>query len=271
MRYRESKVTLKYMTEIKFLFYKSVSQLVMPLGLTFLGLILSLVFFYFEKKEPAVFFFLFSLSWLWLWSTPVWSDFIRGRLESKYNYRKAEEFPVADAIVVLGGGVRGFAGKELPLIDLNRAADRELFAAQLFHAGKSRIIILSGGADPFIKSGASTLGMKTFLINLGVPAAAITIGANSRNTVENVEEVIQMVKPVKGKTILLVTSAMHMNRAYWLFSRSDFTIIPAPADFEVVKSPFSIYRLLPDAEALENSSRAAREIIGLWSYHLGFL
>ena len=213
---------------------------------------------------------LISLLWLWLWSMPLWSDFIRGQLESKFTYHAANEFPVADAIVVLGGGVRGYAGPALPAIDLNRAADREFFAAQLYKSNKSKVVILSGGADPILRTGATALGMKIFLIDLGIPARAIRIDVLSRNTVENAREVTRMVKLFKGNTILLVTSALHMQRAVWLFSQSGLKVIPAPTDFEVVRIPFSLYRLLPDAEALENSSRAAREIIGLWTYRLGF-
>ncbi|MEI7982116.1 MAG: YdcF family protein [Bacteroidota bacterium] len=258
------------MSSIFFLFYKSVSQFFMPLGVALLIFLLSCWFVYRRSKKPAFVLLLFSISWLWLWSTPAWSDLIRGSLESKFSYRPATEYPVADAIVVLGGGVRGYAGPHLPVIDLNRAADRELFASQLFRAGKSKVVILSGGADPLLRTGASAMGMKTFLISLGVPASYIRLDANSRNTIENLQEVTRMVKLFKGKTILLVTSALHMQRACWLFSRSGLIIIPAPADFEVVKAPFSVYRLLPDAEALENSTRAAREIIGLIYYQLTF-
>ena len=95
------------------------------------------------------------------------------------------------------------------------------------------------------------------------------VDANSRNTVENAQEVLRIVTPLKSKSILLVTSALHMQRAYWLFSQTGLNIIPAPTDFEVVKVPFSIYRLFPDAEALGSSTRAAREMIGLFVYRLG--
>jgi uncharacterized SAM-binding protein YcdF (DUF218 family) len=258
------------MSEFYYFFYKSVSQFFMPLGIFFITVALSFIFLVVRKKKTALMLVIFSVLWLWFWSMPLWNDYIRFTLESKFAFRPAQEYPRADAIVVLGGGVRGYAGPSLPVIDLNRAADRELFAAQLYHAGRSNMVILSGGADPIQRTGSSAMGMKIFLINLGVPAAAIRIDAQSRNTRENLQEVVKMLRMSGGKTILLVTSAMHMHRASWLFSKSGLKVIPAPADFEVVKVPFSIYRLLPDAEALENSSRAAREIIGLWSYRLGF-
>jgi uncharacterized SAM-binding protein YcdF (DUF218 family) len=257
------------MSEVLFLFYKAFSLLLLPLGLTLLFLVIALVLYRRGKNRAASWFLACSILWLWLWSTPLWSDLVRGRLESEYAYRPAAELPVADAIVVLGGGVRGYAGPSLPLVDLNRAADRELFAAQLYHARKAKLILLGGGADAISRTGVSALGMKTFLINLGVPSSAVMVGATSRNTAENLEEVVRMMNSFHGRSVLLVTSALHMPRAFWLFSRSGLLVTPAPTDFEVVKTPFSLYRLLPDAEALENSTRAARESAGLFAYRLG--
>ncbi|MEI7499068.1 MAG: YdcF family protein [Bacteroidota bacterium] len=254
---------------LDFIFYKTFLQFVMPLGVAFIGFLTALIFFFkCKSKRTGFILFMSSIAWLWLWSMPLWSDFIRNRLESQFKYRPVSTYPEADAIVVLGGGIRGYAGSAMPSLDLNGAADRELFAAQLFHAGKSHVVILSGGADPIIRTGISALAMKEFLLILGVPGASIRIGSGSRNTVENMQEVGKMMKEMKGDSILLVTSALHMPRAVWLFARSGLHVIPAPADFESIPVPFRLIRLLPDAEALGNSSRAAKELIGLWSYKL---
>jgi uncharacterized SAM-binding protein YcdF (DUF218 family) len=258
------------MTDTSFALYKSLSQLMMPLGLTFLGLALTLFLFNLGKKKSGLTLLLVSFLWLWLWSTPAWSDFIRGRLESSYKYQIPSGYPDADAIVVLGGGVKGYSGLVFPAIDLNRASDRELFASQLYKAGKSQQIILSGGALPVRRGGTSASGMKIFLINLGIPARNIISDTKSRNTIENMEEVTKLMQKTRGRSILLVTSALHMKRAHWLFSRSGLKVIPAPTDFEVIPSSFSLAKYIPDAESLENSSRAAREYIGLWGYWLRF-
>lgn len=258
------------MTDTSFALYKSLSQFMMPLGLTLLGLVLSFLLLMKGRKKSGLAILLVSLSWLWLWSTPAWSDFIRGRLESEFKYQPPSGYPDADAIVVLGGGVKGYSGMAFPAIDLNRASDRELFASQLYKAGKSRQIILSGGADPGRYGGTSASGMKIFLINLGIPARNIISDTKSRNTIENMEEVTNLMRKFRGRSILLVTSALHMKRAHWLFSRSGLKVITAPTDFEVIPFPFSPTKFVPDAESLENSSRAAREYIGLFSYWLRF-
>jgi uncharacterized SAM-binding protein YcdF (DUF218 family) len=258
------------MSDTVFVLYKAFSQFLMPLGSSLAGLVLALITRKFGHRKIALTLTVFSIFWLWLWSTPVWSDFIRGRLEAGWPYQKPSAYPKADAIVVLGGGVRSNSGKTLPPYDLNRASDRELFAAQLFRTGKAPLIILSGGADPVRQGAITASGMKIFLINLGIPAAKIVADASSRNTVENMEEVVLLLKKLNGKSILLVTSALHMQRAYWLFSRTGLTVIPAPTDFEVIPSSFNLSRLVPDAESLENSTRAARELTGLLYYRIRF-
>jgi uncharacterized SAM-binding protein YcdF (DUF218 family) len=257
------------MHEFGFTFYKTMMQFLMPLGTATVVFLASLFLIVKGKRRKTGIVLLgCSIAWLWLWSMPVWSDFVRSRLESQFSYRPVSMYPTADAIVVLGGGVRGYAGRDVPSLDLNRAADRELLASQLYRAGKSPLIILSGGADPVLRTGNSAVAMKEFLVILGVPASSIAIGTGSRNTLENMQEVRKMMKDINGDSILLVTSAMHMPRAAWLFVRTGLHVIPAPTDFETISVPFKLIRFLPDAEALENSSRAAKELIGLWFYKL---
>jgi uncharacterized SAM-binding protein YcdF (DUF218 family) len=258
------------MSDLAYFFYKAVSQFIMPLGLGLVALCYLIWLIHRGRIRPARMLAIFLLGWMWLWSTPLWCDLLRGSLERAYPYKSPDSYPDADAIVVLGGGVRGYAGSTFPVIDLNRASDRELFAAQLYKAGKARAIILSGGADPIYRTGAAAVGMKIFLMNLGIPSRAIHLGTKSRNTVENAQEVVAMLKPMKGRKILLVTSALHMKRAVWLFSRSDLQVIPAPTDFEVMNIPFSIHRILPDVEAFENSTRAYREYVGMVAHWFGF-
>jgi uncharacterized SAM-binding protein YcdF (DUF218 family) len=268
--------------------YKALSLIVMPMGISFVALVLAVVLLYYRRRKATLVVLVALAAWLWLWSTPLWSNFLRGRLESQYTWKPAWQYPVADAIVALGGGIRGDAGTGLPPLDLNSAADREVFAAQLYHAGRSKVVIVSAGVDPLTGTGVAGKAMKHFLEMLGVPAAAIRVEGRSRNTVENASEVKGFIQAINQKSnathgdkptqktgvvtktpsILLVTSALHMPRACWLFARTGLRIIPAPADFEVIKPPFSVHQILPDASALETSTRAAKEIVGLWAAKL---
>jgi uncharacterized SAM-binding protein YcdF (DUF218 family) len=82
---------------------------------------------------------------------------------------------------------------------------------------------------------------------------------DSRNTRENARFTAQRLRP--GSRILLVTSALHMRRAAALFESQGFLVTPAPTDHEA-RTRFSTVDWLPDAEALDGSARAFKEILG---------
>ena len=71
--------------------------------------------------------------------------------------------------------------------------------------------------------------------------------------------------------ILLVTSAFHMRRAQRLFERQGLKVFPFPVDFQargqwvgpLWRDPT---QWLPSARALDDSSRALRELIGRLVY-----
>ena len=101
----------------------------------------------------------------------------------------------------------------------------------------------------------------------GVPEEAILLETESRNTDENA---LYSKRPLEAhglKHILLVTSALHMPRALALFRASGIDAVPAPTDFEVVdRGDRTLMPWLPDAAALEGSTRAIKEYLGLGVY-----
>ena len=71
--------------------------------------------------------------------------------------------------------------------------------------------------------------------------------------------------------ILLVTSAFHMQRAQRLFERQGMQVLPFPVDFQargrwagpLWRDPTQWF---PSARALDDNSRALRELIGRLLY-----
>jgi len=79
---------------------------------------------------------------------PVSSNWLLGQLEAEYPPAPIETLPHADVAIVLGGSI----GQPLPpriTPDLSDAADRVLYAARLFRAGKVDRILVSGGNLPW--------------------------------------------------------------------------------------------------------------------------
>ena len=85
----------------------------------------------------------------------------------------------------------------------------------------------------------------------------------SRNTRENAQFTKRVLDERGFKKVLVVTSALHMPRAMKIFQSICPKVVPAPTDFEVeAERPLTLLDWLPDAGALEGSSRAFKEIVG---------
>ena len=71
----------------------------------------------------------------------------------------------------------------------------------------------------------------------------------------------------KLERTLLVTSALHMPRALATFHAAGVDAVAAPTDFEIVEEGAgNVERWMPDAIALEGSTRAIKEYLGMWVY-----
>lgn len=213
-----------------------------------------------KRLRWAGFMGLAGVVWLSGWSLPVASHALRSFVESADAPRAVAVTPSAEAIVVLGGGIRPpeVLG-QAP--DLNDAADRVWHAARLFHAAKAPWVVMSGGSDTTTAATSEALAMRQFAQDLGVPSAAILLEERSRNTRQNAQFTAEMLKAKGVNRILLVTSALHMRRAVSLFELQGLTVIPAATDHEA-RTHFSAIDWLPDAGALEGSARAMKEIVG---------
>ena len=202
-----------------------------------------------------------ALGWLLLWSLPVASGALRGWIEAQAGPRTVQAVPAAPVMVVLGGGVAGPRAPLRPYPDLNAAGDRLWHAARLYHAGKAPRVLLSGGVTR-TGDGSEAEAMRRFLIDMGVPAAAIELEDASQNTAGNAALTAQALKTQGVDQVILVTSALHMPRARRLFDRAGLTVHAAPADHEVIDMPFDLLRVVPDADALDGSARAFKELFG---------
>lgn len=240
-----------------------VTALVSPLGTALLMWALCMLFISRHRRLGLALGTL-GLAWLLLWSTPLASDALRGAIERHAGPRLLAEAPVNAVAVVLGGGISGPHYPERPDPDLGASADRVWHAARLYHAGKARHLLLSGGTVR-TGDGSEAEAMRQFLLDLGVPGSAIWLEQDSQNTADNAERTAQWLRQRDITRITLVTSALHMPRARAAFERTGLQVDPAPTDFEVIPMPLDLQRLLPDAGALNGSARAIKEMVGRWT------
>lgn len=240
-----------------------VTALVSPLGTALLLWTLCLLLIS-RHRRLGLALGMLGLAWLLLWSTPLASDALRGAIERQAGPRLLTEAPVNAVAVVLGGGISGPRQPERPDPDLGASADRVWHAARLYHAGKARHLLLSGGTVR-TGDGSEAEAMRQFLLDLGVPGSAIWLEQDSQNTAANAERTADWLRQRGIARITLVTSALHMPRARAAFERTGLQVDPAPTDFEVIPLPLDLQSLLPDAGALNGSARAMKEMVGRWA------
>ena len=184
------------------------------------------------------------------------------------------DIPPAEAIVVLGGGIKS-ASAPRPMVDVSEQGDRVLYAAKLYQDKKAPLIITAGGRIPWLGSDKpESADMATLLEMMGVPQQAIIEEPDSLNTHENAVNVKAILEARGIERVLLVTSALHMPRSLLIFKRQGIEAIPAPTDFLITEgsqadSPQEILLdFLPDAGRLDSTTKALKEYIGTVIYRL---
>jgi uncharacterized SAM-binding protein YcdF (DUF218 family) len=142
--------------------------------------------------------------------------------------------------------------------------DRLTHALALYKAGKAPLVLLSGGAHPGNRSEAEI--MYEHLVLMGVPASALLMERQSRDTHDNALYSAILLKGKGIKRVLLVTSGFHMRRAVPLFERQGLEVIPAPTDFQRLVGEATLMRWLPSVNSLVRSTYAMREYVGYVVY-----
>ena len=204
---------------------------------------------------------------LFLMSWPPLVDAAGIWMEQDYPAVRAETYPEVDATVVLGGGV-GMPppGVEYPYPGMSEAADRVWHAARLWHAQRthnpeSPVKIYCTGPDV-------SKSTPPLLKDLGVPEDFIVALDDPLNTEEEAKRYADV---LRGKTVLLVTSALHMKRAMLIFRKyaPEISVIPAPTDHQFIgiASRFCRWQYyFPCVDALGRFSAIEHELIGILRY-----
>jgi uncharacterized SAM-binding protein YcdF (DUF218 family) len=248
---------------------KLLPVLIYPLGLAILlGLAALLLVGRRARRIGRLALFL-ALVILWVASTPAFSQWLLWQLEGQVPAVALEDAPNASVAIVLGGAIgQPIAPRVAP--DLLDSVDRVVDTARLYRAGKVSAVLVTAGNLPWQTSAKSEAELiADLLVELGVPRAAITVETASRNTYENAANARAIFAEYGWTGGLLVTSAFHMPRALAVFRRAELPVSPVTSDvrvhFPFVESPLD---LLPDAFALDQTTDAIKELVGLLVYRL---
>lgn len=248
------------------------AQLAHPLTVTLALVALAIVLLLFRGSRSALGVLLVAFAWTWVLATPFAAQALARSLESRYPPTPVDTIPVADAIVVLGGGISPRAEPRRDH-DLQQQADRIWFGADLYRAGKAPLMIVTG-QRPFVDAGPTAADAAADILErLGVPGDAIVAPGRSERTFTDAQVVQAVLERRDLQSILLVTSAMHMPRALATFRKAGIDAAPAPTDFVVTSVPVVAGNTwLPDGHAFALSTAAMHEYVGmLWYRSKGWM
>ena len=238
---------------------------VLPIGLSLILLVVGLIA---RWRWPVI----TALLLLGVFSLGLVSQGLWRWLEAPWQRREATAAPSADAIVVLSRGRHPAPGAAR--VSEWEDPDRFLAGIDLYRASKAPRLLFTGGASPF-RPGEPPEGQRYLqeARQLGIPAAAMATTPPVVNTAEEAIAIRRLLAPpssplsAASPRILLVTSAFHIRRAQRLFERQGLKVLPFPVDFQARgRWAGPLWRdhsqWLPSARALDESSRALRELIG---------
>lgn len=173
-----------------------------------------------------------------------------------------------DVGVVMGGSMR-YYDPAINRVVYSSSVDRLLQALQLYHDGKIRKILLSGGSGFVNYQEWKESGLiARVLLKSGVKEADILLENSSRNTYENALNTAVLLRDGRyGHRFLLITSAFHMRRSQLCFEKAGLKIDPFSADVRSAVHIHTLDRLIqPDADCLVQWDMLLHEWVGILMY-----
>ena len=220
-----------------------------------------------------------GLGLIWLFAMPITSRELIWGLEERAAALTPQPIPRANAVVVLGGGLRPALAPRQG-VEVAEGGDRLLTGLRLLRQNKAPLLLTSGAQISFTAGDpapAEAVSARILAIELGVRPDQILINPHSRTTAEEARDIGELGRRRGWKRVLLVTSAFHMPRSLATFrQRSGLTVIPVACDYQLPTRELfgrptlgSILKgIAPDAEFLYLSSVALKEHLGLAIYRL---
>ena len=198
-------------------------------------------------------------------SNPYVSNYLTKKLEYPYKPIPISLIKENDAVVVLSGMIHQVGDKNYSTYEFSDP-DRFFAGIDLIKQKKSDKLIFTAGQLPWTENWKPEgYILKDKAISLGV-RSQILVTNNVKNTYE---ESIAVTKLVPSKSsIVLVTSAFHMQRSKYLFEKQGFDVTPFPVDFKSSNSKFSFLEFMPSIGALNKTSIFIRENLGRLYYKI---
>jgi len=241
--------------DVLFLLKKLLGSLLMPVPMILISLALSL--YLVRKLEPKYALRCMALV-LVLFYTMSIAPVVNWLVQSlEQQHPKYQHQPV-DYVLVLGGSHNSDPSRPLSSLLSSVSLARLLEGVMIYRENPGAKLLVSGYRYTDEISNAQAASM--LAVELGVPLEDIVLA----------EEAAHWAAYVTGKPLALVTSAMHMPRAHFLFEREIQSLgldvnslIPAPANYmSSSQYHFRWIDLIPKARYLARAAAVWHEYLG---------
>jgi uncharacterized SAM-binding protein YcdF (DUF218 family) len=195
----------------------------------------------------------------WAMATPIVSSLMAEPfVHGQRRITSASEAAGAQAVVVLGGGIKAHESDGLALSDLNASALRVIEGVRIYRLLGDPLLVVSGGntlrLDPPQPEGEA---LRRAAIELGVPPSRIVADNASMTTYEQAQTLRRMLRERGISRFVLVTSPIHMPRSMVVFRAAGLDPVPSTSRLRDPNAPF--WTLVPDRESLVISDAAIYE------------
>jgi len=201
---------------------------------------------------------------LYLLATPLVASSLLHEVE--LGISESAELSSAQAIVVLGAGVRLGNGASAPGTLGPLSLERVVYAAEAYRHLQLPVAVSGGRVYP-AQTAEAVLMRAVLDRDFGVPVT--WSDDQSRTTYENALYTARIFNPERIATVVVVTHAWHLPRALWAFERSGLQVLPWPVPRDFVRLR-RIVDVLPSIAALHDSAYALHEMIGGLYYRLRY-
>ena len=245
-----------------FVAQKAFGLLLMPAGLAWMLLIALTVAAWRTAPRPLAWLASVALLLFTVAGNAWVGNALIGSLEQRIPPLNLEGQQPFDAICVLGGGTE-FSEADGP--QLASAGDRIALAARLWHAGKAKLVVVSGSSIGDMEPERDLTQESTMLLRgMGVDQRAILhIPSAAVNTAQEIVAYHAMAKEHGWTRVGLVSSAWHLPRALRLCHADNFEVVPIGADRRGRFRSWSLYWVIPQHHGFDRVQHACWEYLGM--------
>ncbi|MGX3067000.1 YdcF family protein [Ursidibacter arcticus] len=220
----------------------------------------SLILARFKFKKLSYLTTFSGIAILYIFSSPYTSQKLHDSLVTEDNLT-LDDYKSAQAIVLLGGGLRDSKELFAKLATNQIAAERVRYAAYL--QKQTQLPLLITGSSPNGTSEAAVMAQELKMF-FDIPTEWIEDKA--KTTKENALFSKEILEKANVKKIILVTNQWHMMRAKLLFERAGFEVLPASVGAGITPATYglNIMYFMPQSGALHSNMHALKEWLGYW-------